>query len=121
MVLSGGPGLSPDMLDSGINSFFIRGYINHRGIPMQPVNEREIKDIDKYFREENISQIGILRANFPPVIPRQELTALEMLKNNDRHFSLGHRLSGHLNLPAVSLQLISMPQLTISTRTLFVK
>jgi N-methylhydantoinase A len=98
MVLQNGPGLSPQTLNPGKDSFFVSGYINHRGISIQPVNEKEIKDIGEYFRQENINQIGIA-GKFSPRNPLQEINIAKILKNEQRNFSLGHRLSGALNFP----------------------
>lgn len=98
MVLLNGPGLSPHALNPGTDSFFVSGYINHRGISMQPVNEREIKDIGEYFRKENIHQIGIV-GKFSCRNPQQETDVAEMLQDKQKNFSLGHRLSGALNFP----------------------
>ncbi len=98
MVLLNGPGLSPQTLDLGKDFFFASGYINHRGISMQPVNDREIKDIGEYFRKENIYQVGIA-GKFSSRNPQQEINIAEILQDKDRNFSLGHRLSGQLNFP----------------------
>lgn len=98
MVLQNGPGLSPQSLIHDKDAFFVCGYINNRGISIQPITEREIKDIGEYFRKENINQIGIA-GKFSPRNPSQEIKIAEILKDNERNFSLGHRLSGQLNFP----------------------
>ena len=98
MVLLSGPGLSSQALNPDNDSFFVSGYINHRGIPMQPVNERETKDTGEYFRKENINQIGIV-GKFSCRNPQQETEIAEILKDKQRNFSLGHSLSGQLNFP----------------------
>ena len=38
MVLLSGPGLAPSTLSPGPDAFFISGYINHRCVEVQPVN-----------------------------------------------------------------------------------
>ncbi|MEN6374229.1 MAG: hydantoinase/oxoprolinase family protein [Smithella sp.] len=98
MVLQNGPGLSPQLISHGKDSFFVNGYINHRGISIQPVDEKEIKNIGNYFRQENINQIGIA-GKFSTRNPLQEIETAEILKDEQRNFSLGHRLSGQLNFP----------------------
>ena len=98
MVLQNGPGLSPQSLTSDKDAFFVSGYINNRGVSIQPVNEKEIKDIGEYFSSENINQIGIA-GKFSPRNALQEIKIAELLKDNARNFSLGHRLSGQLNFP----------------------
>ncbi len=98
MVLQNGPGLSPQLISHGKDSFFVNGYINHRGISIQPVDEKEIKKIGDYFHQENINQIGIA-GKFSTRNPLQEIKIAEILKDEQRNFSLGHRLSGQLNFP----------------------
>lgn len=98
MVLQNGPGLSPQLISHNKDSFFVNGYINHRGISIQPVDEEEIKNIGKYFRQEDINQIGIA-GKFSTRNPLQEIKIAEILKDEQRNFSLGHRLSGQLNFP----------------------
>lgn len=98
MVLQNGPGLSPESLTSDKDAFFVSGYINNRGVSIQPINEKEIKDIGEYFRRENINQIGIA-GKFSPRNALQEIKIAEILKDDARNFSLGHRLSGQLNFP----------------------
>jgi N-methylhydantoinase A len=97
MVLQNGPGLSPRLL-AGRDFLFVGGYINHRGISVQPVNKREIKDAGEYFRQEDIQQIGIT-GKFSSRNPQHELDIAAMLEDEQRNFSLGHRLSGQLNFP----------------------
>ncbi|PKN66254.1 MAG: hydantoinase [Deltaproteobacteria bacterium HGW-Deltaproteobacteria-12] len=98
MVLQNGPGLSPQLLDKGKDSRFVEGYINHRGISIQPVNNEEIRDVGEYFRGENIQQIGIT-GKFSSRNPQHEIAIAGLLADEHRNFSLGHRLSGQLNFP----------------------
>ena len=98
MVLQNGPGLSPESLTRDKDAFFVSGYINNRGVSIQPLNEKEVKDIGEYFRRENINQIGIA-GKFSPRNALQEIKIAEILKDDARNFSLGHRLSGQLNFP----------------------
>ncbi len=98
MILQYGPGLSPHALNLNKDAFFVSGYINHRGITVQPVDEEEIRKIGEYFRQEDINQIGIA-GKFSSRNPTQELRIAEILEGEQRNFSLGHRLSGQLNFP----------------------
>lgn len=98
MILQNGPGLSPHDLNPEKNFFFVRGYVNHRGMIVQTPDEDEIKKIGNYFLQENIQNIGIV-GKFSTRNPQNEITVAELLRNDSRHFSLGHRLSGHLNFP----------------------
>ena len=92
------PDYHPQLISHGEDTFFVNGYINHRGISIQPVDEKEIKNCGKYFHQENINQIGIA-GKFSTRNPLQEIKIAEILKDEQRNFSLGHRLSGQLNFP----------------------
>jgi N-methylhydantoinase A/oxoprolinase/acetone carboxylase beta subunit len=98
MILLSGQGLSPAALSPYRNSFFISGYVNHRGVEIQPLNSHEIRQISDDLQCENICQIGIV-GKFSMRNPQQELDIAQILENNQRQFSLGHRLSGRLNFP----------------------
>jgi len=98
MVLLSGPGLSAATLNLGKDTYFARGYVNHRGIPVKNVNPREIGDISSEISESQIQQIGIV-GKFSTRNPQQELDTAELLQNPSRNISLGHTLSGQLNFP----------------------
>ncbi len=98
MVLLSGPGLSPATLNLGRDTFFVQGYVNHRGIPVKNVNSREIERTSNMISDKNIRQIGIV-GKFSSRNPQQELDVAELLRNDSRNISLGHTLSGQLNFP----------------------
>ncbi|MHB8138852.1 MAG: hydantoinase/oxoprolinase family protein [Smithellaceae bacterium] len=98
MVLLSGPGLSPSTLDLGKNAYFVRGYVNHRGIPVKNVNNREIEEVSSEISESQIRHIGIV-GKFSSRNPQQELDVAELLQNGSRNLSLGHTLSGQLGFP----------------------
>jgi N-methylhydantoinase A len=98
MVLLSGPGLSPATLNLGKDTYFAKGYVNHRGIPIKKVNNREIEEISSEISESQIRQIGIV-GKFSSRNPQQELDTAELLQNPSRNISLGHTLSGQLNFP----------------------
>ena len=98
MVLLSGPGLSPTTLNLGKDTYFARGYVNHRGIPVKNVNSRQIADISQEISENAIQQIGIV-GKFSSRNPQQELDTAELLQDSSRNISLGHTLSGQLNFP----------------------
>lgn len=98
MVLLSGPGLSPTTLNLGKDTYFVKGYVNHRGIPVKNVNSRQIADISHEISENSIQQIGIV-GKFSSRNPQQELDTAELLQEDSRNISLGHTLSGQLNFP----------------------
>ena len=98
MVLLSGPGLSPETLDLGKDVYFAGGYVNHRGIPVKNVNSRQINEISGEIAQNQIRHIGIV-GKFSSRNPQQEIDAAELLRDDSRHISLGHTLSGQLNFP----------------------
>ena len=70
MVLLSGPGLAPSTLSPGPDAFFISGYINHRGVEVQPVNNDEIGQVSHNLQRENIRQIGIVCLLYTSPSPR---------------------------------------------------
>ena len=98
MVLLTGPGLAPAALDMDKDTYFIRGYVNHRGIPAQNVDEREIEEIGTEIAAKNIRHAGVV-GKFSSRNPQQELDTAKILESPSRHISLGHKLSGQLNFP----------------------
>lgn len=98
MVLLSGPGLSPATLGLEKDTYFVQGYVNHRGVPVKSLNNREIEDISNEISAHSIRQIGVV-GKFSSRNPQQEMDAAELLQNASRNISLGHKLSGQLNFP----------------------
>lgn len=98
MVLLSGPGLAPETMNLGKDTYFARGYINHRGIPVKNVNSRQIAEISNEISQSEIRDIGVV-GKFSSRNPQQELDTAELLQDDSRNISLGHTLSGQLNFP----------------------
>ena len=98
MILLSGPGLAPSMLNPGVDAFFARGYVNHRGIPVENISSQEIVRIGEEIAEKGIRQVGIV-GKFSSRNPQQELDVAELLSGDSRQISMGHTLSGQLNFP----------------------
>lgn len=98
MVLLTGPGLAPGSLGMDKDTYFVQGYVNHRGIPVKNVDEKEIGAVGGEISAKGIRHIGIV-GKFSSRNPRQELDAAKILGDPSRHISLGHKLSGQLNFP----------------------
>ncbi|HPX55919.1 MAG TPA: hydantoinase/oxoprolinase family protein [Syntrophales bacterium] len=98
MVISSGPGLSPGQLPKFQDTYYVSGYMNHRGIEVTPLKERELDDILEDFRKKGIRHAGVA-GKFSCRNPQQEIRIGNGLKGATDHVSLGHRLSGQLNFP----------------------
>ena len=98
MILANGPGIPPSMLTINENSHFVSGYVNHRGIPVTPVDQREVEIIADNFLKRGIVHMGIV-GKFSTRSPRLELEIEDIAGPRFDHISLGHRMSGNLNFP----------------------
>ena len=96
MIIASGPGLPPSLLPVPQNTFFVAGYVNHRGIIAADINGEEIHDAGARLNREGIDHLAVV-GKFSTRNPEQELKMAEMLSGRFRHASLGHRMSGHLN------------------------
>jgi N-methylhydantoinase A/oxoprolinase/acetone carboxylase beta subunit len=98
MILIDGPGLSRSYLKINEDTYFVSGYINHRGVEAAPINSKEISGVIQAFQNEGIVHAGVV-GKFSSRNPQHELAIGNNLKGQMKHVSLGHRLSGHLNFP----------------------
>ncbi len=98
LAIACGPGLPPTLLTIDDESHPVSGYINHRGVEAAPVDEVEIRKLGNHFRERGIRHLGVV-GKFSTRNPSQEIRIRDLLMNDFRHVSLGHRMSGNLNFP----------------------
>ncbi len=98
MILASGPGLPPSLLKITDDTHFISGYVNHRGVEIAGIDHDEVSRIGDHFKEEGIDHVGIV-GKFSTRNPRQEIEIRDIINDNLKHTSLGHRMSGHLNFP----------------------
>ncbi len=98
MVLACGPGVHPSGLKFSEDVHFISGYVNHRGVEVAKVDEREVTEVRNIFRSQGIETAGIV-GKFSTRNPDQEYRIRDLMKDGLSRISLGHRMSGHLNFP----------------------
>jgi N-methylhydantoinase A len=98
LILVSGPGLPPSLLKINEDTHFVSGYVNHRGIEITGIDQHEVSEIGRCFKEKDIQHVGIV-GKFSTRNPCQELMIKEIICNHLKHVSLGHRMSGHLNFP----------------------
>lgn len=98
LILASGPGLSPSYLKFHDDTYFISGYVNHRGIEIDCVDQEEVRQIGKIIGTNGNQHVGIV-GKFSTRNPVQELKIKDIIGNNVKHVSLGHRMSGQLNFP----------------------
>ena len=98
MIVSGGPGLDPELYRTNKNYFAVSGSIDHRGREIEPVDPIEIKKVAEKLKKENIKCIGVV-CKFSVRNPEHELKIGEILQDSFDKVFLGHRISGNLNFP----------------------
>lgn len=98
LILVSGPGLSPSLLNIKQDVHFVSGYINHRGIEIAEIDRNEVSRIGAFLKEQEVQHVGIV-GKFSTRNPSQEMKIQEIIRDQLKHVSLGHRMSGHLNFP----------------------
>jgi N-methylhydantoinase A/oxoprolinase/acetone carboxylase beta subunit len=98
MLVISGPGLPPALYDVHQDTYFLSGYMNHRGIEIAAIDQQEGIRMRDRLRADGIRHAGIV-GKFSPRNPRQEIDLRGILQDHLDHVSLGHQMSGHLNFP----------------------
>lgn len=98
MIIQSGPGLNSDFLACGEENSFITGYVDHRGKVVQGLDKKEISEAKDLFKEKAIDTCSIV-TKFSTRNPENEIQIKEILKEDFKQISLGHRMSGKLNFP----------------------
>jgi len=98
MLVVSGPGLPPALYDVHQDTYFMSGYINHRGMEIAGIDRKAALRMRDRFHSEGIRNVGIV-GKFSTRNPRQEIELREIVQDRLDHVTLGHRMSGHLNFP----------------------
>ncbi len=97
VILINGPGLAPEHFNFGKDTYFLRGYVNHRGRELAPVDPEQIREISDRLAREGI-KYAACAGKFSTRNPIQEKTVREKISGL-RQVSLSHELTGRLNFP----------------------
>jgi len=98
MIIQCGPGLESNFLRCGRENVFISGYIDHRGREVSPIDNSEIRQAMRTFKDLGISAVAVV-GKFSVRNSEHEIKIKKMLKNEFFPITLGHTLSGKLNFP----------------------
>lgn len=98
MIVSGGPGIDPDLFRTNEHYFTISGSIDHRGREIKPFDKNEVLDIMHMLKQNKIKHVGIV-GKFSARNPMHEVKIYEILKNDFEKVFMGHHCSGNLNFP----------------------
>jgi N-methylhydantoinase A/oxoprolinase/acetone carboxylase beta subunit len=96
MIVSGGPGLDPELFRTNQHYFTVSGAIDHRGREISPVVESEIRAIAEVLKKEEIRHVGVV-GKFSVRNPLHEVTIQQILAGSFERVFAGHRVAGSLN------------------------
>jgi N-methylhydantoinase A len=98
MIVSAGPGISPEMFRVGEHYHCVSGSINHRGREKAFVNEMEIEELAKKMKADGVEYVGVV-SKFCVRNPSHEILIRRILNRHFKKVFLGHHVSGNLNFP----------------------
>ncbi len=96
MIVTSGPGLTPQDLPVNEDTRFVSGYMSNRGIEVAPIKKGEIDEALSALKGAGIEHLGIV-GKFSTRNPAHEHEIGKLAQDGFRHVSLGHRMSGNLN------------------------
>lgn len=98
LIVMSGPGVAHSDLPLSDKSAFVKGYMNHRGLEAEGVDEDEILALKQEFANKGIKHFGVI-GKFSTRSPAHEQTVRELLADQASHVTTGHQLSGELSFP----------------------
>jgi N-methylhydantoinase A/oxoprolinase/acetone carboxylase beta subunit len=98
LIVMNGPGVSPKDLPLHDKAHFVQGYMNHRGIEAEAIDEEELAALKQQFARDKIDNLAII-GKFSTRNPAQEQQAADFFSDQAAHVSLGHHQAGVLNFP----------------------
>ena len=96
MIVSGGPGIDPEVYRTNNHYCAVSGSIDHRGREIEPIDLDEIHDIGRRFQEAGVQYVGVV-GKFSIRNPIHELSIKDALNNRFDKIFMGHKISGSLN------------------------
>src|SRR5690606_19258618 len=98
LIVMNGPGVSPRDLPLFGQAHFIAGYMNHRGIEAEAIDEDELAALKQQFGNDKIDNLAVI-GKFSTRNPVHEQEVSAFFADQAAHVSLGHHQSGVLNFP----------------------
>src|SRR5690625_5008264 len=97
LITQTGPGINYTFEDLSEKTFYISGYVDHRGKDVHPLDQSELQEIKKQLekKEDNLAVV----TKFSPRNPAHEREITDYFKESFNQVTQGHRLSGRLNYP----------------------
>jgi len=98
MIVSGGPGIDPELFRTNDHYYTVSGSIDHRGREITPIDRDEIEGVAEKLVDAGVSHVGVV-TKFSVRNPSQEKKIRDYLGDSFEKIFLGHRISGNLNFP----------------------
>lgn len=98
LIVMSGPGVAHSDLPLHDKAAFVKGYMNHRGLEAESVDEDEIQALKREFASKGIKHFGVI-GKFSTRSPIHEKAVQALLDDHASHVTMGHQLSGELSFP----------------------
>lgn len=98
LIVMNGPGVSPKDLPLAGKTHLIAGYMNHRGIEAEAINDDQLQVLKQQFSADKIEHLAVI-GKFSTRNPVHEQDVGSFFADKIAHVSLGHHQSGVLNFP----------------------
>ncbi len=98
LIVMNGPGVSPKDLPLADQTQLIAGYMNHRGIEAEAIEDDELETLKQQFAKDKIEHLAVI-GKFSTRNPVHEQDVGSFFADKIAHVSLGHHQSGVLNFP----------------------
>lgn len=98
VIIEPGPGLAHDFLKIHDDTYFVDGYIDHRGKVIKNFTRDSIIKIKEELKKKNIQYAGII-SKFSTRNNTHEEEIAQLLNDQLVFSSQGHKISGNLNFP----------------------
>lgn len=97
LITQSGPGLNHTFDDLSTETYFLSGYIDHRGKKVHPLDPSELRKLEQKIGKSNHNLAVVTK--FSSRNPAFEKEIADYFKSSFNHVTQGHRLSGRLNYP----------------------
>tara|TARA_R110001599_G_scaffold171353_1_gene362241 strand:- start:247748 stop:249418 length:1671 start_codon:yes stop_codon:yes gene_type:complete len=102
LIVMNGPGVSPKDLPLADQTHLIAGYMNHRGIEAESIDDEQLSALKQQLSDDKIDNLAII-GKFSTRNPVHEQEVADFFADQSahkiKHTSLGHHQSGVLNFP----------------------
>ncbi|MDE2600472.1 MAG: hydantoinase/oxoprolinase family protein [Rhodocyclaceae bacterium] len=98
LIVMSGPGVAHGELPLHDQAKFVKGYMNHRGVEAEGVDEDEILALKQEFAKQGVKHFGVV-GKFSTRSPAHEKAVQALLDDHAGHVTMGHQLSGELSFP----------------------